>query len=133
MTFQEILDKKNALEEQLEEVKQEFVPIAKKEFERWAKELFPKYSWLESISWSAYTPSFNDGSPCLFSSNHDDFDINNGDNDPEEVTEEESEKAAEEISEFLCSFSDDDMEILFGDGVRVTITEDGVTTDDYYD
>ena len=50
-----------------EEAKVEMTSIFKEETDI----LFEKYDWLEEISWTQYTPYFNDGDSCEFSVNSD--------------------------------------------------------------
>lgn len=38
--------------------------------------IFEKYPFLDSIAWAQYTPYFNDGSPCVFSSSLCDVSLN---------------------------------------------------------
>ena len=40
-------------------------------FKEATHELFNKYTNLEAFKWNQYTPSWNDGSPCVFSVNED--------------------------------------------------------------
>lgn len=86
--------------------------------------VFKKHEELEEVSWTQGTPSFNDGDPCVFSSNHGYADL-----DPADI-----DGAKEDVEKALGVFDDDDMEDMFGDGVRVTITRDGkIKLDEYYD
>lgn len=48
----------------------------KANFHELAKTVFNEYPELKSFGWTQYTPYFNDGEECVFSSNHDDPFIN---------------------------------------------------------
>lgn len=43
------------------------------------KELFAQYHSVKSVSWSQYTPYFNDGSECIFGVNSDNLDVESSD------------------------------------------------------
>lgn len=132
--FEELLAKKEELEAQLEKLNNEFTEVAKTKFGEWAKDLFGRYPGLEQITWTAYTPYFNDGDPCYFRSCHTYASINSDECeefDRENFTEEEADKLEKEIYEFMSKFSDEDMERLFGDHVKVTLTKNGVDVDEY--
>lgn len=99
--------------------------------------IFAKHPKLYSVSFHGYTPSFNDGDPCYFRSNHDDFEINEddpgdfeGDGD---MSVKEREAASEDVSEFLNIFTDDDMESIFGDGFKVVVSRTGLDISEYGD
>jgi hypothetical protein len=101
--------------------------------------LFEKYPTLESISWNQYTPYFNDGDSCSFSAHTDYTDITIdgveetwvwvGSNcvSPESVYE----QVALDFRGITEHIPEEVFEDMFGDHVRVTITKDGITTDDY--
>jgi len=59
------------LEDTKEEMKVEFQSI----FKEASADLFEKYDWLQEISWTQYTPYFNDGDSCEFYVNEE-FSIN---------------------------------------------------------
>jgi hypothetical protein len=96
-----------------------------------------------SFSWVQFTPYFNDGDACYFSVRTDLYylhiDDENGDDyyissyRPSE--DDESKRGMngkfKKVQEFIDSFDEDDMEAMFGDHVEVTVTRDGVTTEEY--
>lgn len=87
-----------------------------------------KYPSLEKIHWTAYTPYFNDGEACYYSSNHnyaeiEGRDLNYGTPEYKEIKK--------ELSEFLSQFDDDLMMDLFGDHVRIVITREGLSVEEY--
>lgn len=77
---------------QKEEIKNYKKELSKKiqaNFHGLAKELFSLYPELKSFGWRQYTPYFNDGEACEFSSNHEypiinGVDTDYGDDDVEE-------------------------------------------------
>lgn len=82
--------------------------------------LFTQFPLLESISWTQYTPYFNDGDVCNFRSCHGYAE-----------TVPETGDFDDAVADTLSLFDDEDMEWAFGDHVRVTVTRNGVTTDTY--
>jgi hypothetical protein len=59
-----------------EKKKQAFVTELRKEFPTMFTELFAQAPKLKSVSWTQYTPYFNDGDTCEFSANTDDLYVN---------------------------------------------------------
>jgi hypothetical protein len=116
-----------------------------------AKGVFESHPNLVSISWTQYTPYFNDGDACSFSSYHDypaitfklqdedgedvevEFDENSGEEDPDDYEEADAIRAAaESAADFLGNFEEDEFEALFGDHVKVTVTPDGKAVTETY-
>lgn len=132
--FDELLAKKKEAEDTLEEIKKEFTESAKEMFQEWSCDLFKRYPGLEYITFTAYTPYFNDGDACTYRSNHEYFSVNTYDCEEfnrDNFTDEEANKLDSEISEFMGNFTDDDIERLFGDHCRVIINKDGVDIEEY--
>jgi hypothetical protein len=133
------------IKQNIEKLREEAKTKVESIFKTAALELFVEYPDLKSISWSQYTPYFNDGDSCNFSSNHsyaaikfvasddededEDDDYQDGFN--ESLATPEQLKAGKAAEEFLENFDDDDMENLFGDHVKVIITKDGIEVEDY--
>ena len=72
-----------------EEKKKSFIAELRKEFPTMFKDIFTTAPKLKSVSWTQYTPYFNDGDTCYFSAHTDDLEINgvseyNDDEDNEE-------------------------------------------------
>jgi hypothetical protein len=141
-TLSDIKSIKKNIEKLRKEAKEKVESI----FKTAALELFVEYPVLKSISWSQYTPYFNDGERCYFSSNHSYAAIKFVESDESQDEDEEDEyqegfdkdsvtpkqlKAGNAAEKFLDNFDDDDMENLFGDGVKVIITKDGIEVEDY--
>jgi hypothetical protein len=134
------------IKQNIEQLRNEAKTKVESIFKTAALELFVEYPDLKSISWSQYTPYFNDGDSCNFSSHHDyaaiKFVASNEDDDEdddddyqegfdESLATPEQLKAGKAAESFLENFDDDDMENLFGDHVKVIITKDGIEVEDY--
>jgi len=85
--------------------------------------LFEKYPDIESISWTQFSPYFNDGEECTFSVHNDFIDIDGT---------VDSTLAEEEFSDLLKSIPDDFYEDLFGNHVRVILLKNGKTIVEEY-
>lgn len=92
------------------------------------KILFSKYTKLESISWSQYTPHFNDGDECVFSSKHRYADIVGSELDEDSKEYEDIKK---EFEDFMAQFDNDLLRDVFGDGVKMIVTREGITVEEY--
>lgn len=124
------------------------------------KKLFEENPRLTSFSWNQYTPYFNDGDTCYFSANTDYIYVNGEDasdsdwlheknviswgtyNREKRVYEgrvevdnpnydKELSESTEKVKKFLALFDDDFYQKQFGDHVRVTVTANGIETEDY--
>lgn len=125
------------------------------------KDFFAKYEGVEAVSWTQYTPHFNDGEPCVFGINEFELLFNNTDAlhaclkkkdwEGNELTYTQ-ERLDELLEEYLDSWEantdtpvfEDLKEIesavqdldkliaaLLGDGIRVSVTREGIETDWY--
>ena len=92
------------------------------------KNTFEKYPQLHSVSWSQYTPYFNDGDTCTFRSNHEYADI---EGDGLEYGKPEYEAIKKEIRTFLSQFDDDLLKALCGDHVQLVVTKEGISVEEY--
>ena len=146
--------------EEVNKLKAELSEIIKGNFNEMAQELFNMYPELHNIGWRQYTPYFNDGESCKFSSHHEYAEINGNDEDYGESEQEDGvidivelggetiydenykripnpdfnpyyKEIVDAVKGFLGQFDDDDMEDLFGDHVKVNITRDGVEVEEY--
>ena len=124
------------------------------------KKLFEENPMLKSFGWTQYTPYFNDGDTCYFSSNTDYLWINGENEDDASWSQEKkviswgkynNEKRAYEgrieqnnpdyipelveasakVKKFLSVFDEDFYKLQFGDHTRITVTENGIDTEDY--
>jgi len=154
-----LTEKLKELQNKLEKVKKEIKEEFALEFKKETSKYFEKYKWLKEISWSQYTPYFNDGDSCEFSVNAettingctlyskelynesyttilmDDEDIDEFikkcDNDSSIIEEYlELSVLVDKLMQFLSNNSDIALE-LFGDHVKVSIQGDGVFTEEY--
>ncbi len=138
--------------EALEAAKETMRQTAKDAFTEQSKPLFEKYPSILSISWAQYTPHFNDGDPCTFGC-HNDYPSVKFANQPDAEDDDDSRWGNEvgswdiqrdreagrteladtkqAILDFAKAFTDDTYEEMFGDGVRVIVTADGVDTEEY--
>ena len=110
---------------------------ARAAFEAGAKEVFGSNPELESFAWEQYTDYWNDGEPCKFGVRSDEPDINGksgcdlddgreynyAKRTSSQVREPSIEyKLQQPVVKFLGQFDSDDMEAIFGDHVRITVT-----------
>ncbi len=124
------------------------------------KKLFEETPKLKSFAWTQYTPYFNDGDTCYFSSNTDYLIINGEDieeaswaNEKKVISwgtwnrekrvyegrieqdnpdyDKELSETVDKVKKFLSLFDDNFYQNQFGDHVMVTVTEDGFSTEDY--
>lgn len=106
------------------------------------KDFMETHPELVAISWTQYTPYFNDGDTCEFGVNDVYFT-----NDPEMLNEHvydwdyhwgaKDDKYSEstladlkELGKALCN-ADQELLALFGDHVRVIVTKDGIEVEEY--
>jgi len=151
------------LKKQQAAVEKEMANVAKAAFKEMSAEVFKANPALISFSWSQYTPYWNDGDTCTFSSNAEypsitfkasdgktvKNDENNGtlvffdaeDTDVEyEVPEDEYDKYTKQIeklnvkvSSFLGNFSDDDFLTMFDDHQLITVNRNGKVETEDYE
>lgn len=131
--------------QELEEAKQAVVLPGRAYFKEGCKALFAQFPKLETFSWTAYTPYFNDGDECIFSANtsSDAIWINEEEfwetHDYDHQTHQYTPKPGFEdlspmfgpVSDFLQQFEDDIMLELFGDHVKVTVDSQGASCESY--
>lgn len=152
----ELKTKLQDLKQQMADLRKNIEEQAKAFFKEAAAELFEKHPNLNSFSWTQYTPYWNDGETCEFSAHTDYFNLSmkkaaeaqvpgleDEDYDEEEDFSawsikrtpdsqlSELQRAGKDIAAFLEIFSDEDFEAMFGDHVKVKVTRDAVTTDEY--
>lgn len=124
-------------------IKSEAKEMAKKAslgaFKAGAQEIFEKFPDLKSFGFTAYTPYFNDGDTCYYSVYADEpylngdrsydldcgykYELVNGKYEKIETgTRNPILDAVEPISKLVYSFDKDDIEAMFGDHVRITVS-----------
>jgi hypothetical protein len=124
------------------------------------KNLFEETPKLKSFAWTQYTPYFNDGDTCYFSANTDYLIINGDQEDDASWAQEkkviswgtynrdkriyegrieqdnpeydkELSEAVDKVKKFLNLFDDKFYQDQFGDHTMVTVTPNGIDTEDY--
>lgn len=123
MNEKSLLEQYNDFKGKVQELKDQLKQTGEKFMVENFKTIFSKYPTLQSVSWTAYTPWFNDGEPCTFGSHHDWAEV--------EWNGESNEEAEKEIEEFLGNFDDDLMLDLFGDHVEIIVTAEGISVNEY--
>jgi len=73
--YKEKLEELKLRQKELSELDQKIIDYSSDIFDIFISEIFKKYP-IESFGWSQYTPYFNDGDTCAFSSNTDYLKIN---------------------------------------------------------
>lgn len=105
------------------------------------KEFFEKHPKAQSITWTQYTPYWNDGDACYFRVNEmylqlegeEDEDYYNG-WDPYGLKKEkdpEMKAMGKDFEEVESSLPEDVMEHVFGDHVKIVATREGFKVHDY--
>lgn len=146
-----IIEKINAELQAFNAKKQELVETLRTEFPAILAPLFEKSKLIDSISWTQYTPYFNDGDECTFGVNKDEPDVNGHQVYDDELNflneqigsyqkrqpnpDYNAEEAAiyEDFCSALASIPDDFYRDLFGDHVRVTVHRAGRIEVEEYD
>ena len=159
----------------INELKKQVQKELQAEFSGALAELFDAYPFVKSLSFTAYTPYFNDGDTCEYNVHHDYCNFNGYDEDrdvsgedvdvlklaKETIYVEEPnpdytpgsrawgnnkttwvrkpnpdfnplyKEAVEAFREALAVVDDNNWKDMVGDHVKVTITRDGIETDEY--
>ena len=123
---------------QMQEFQEKMKNEGKQFFLNVSKEVFEQNPTLVKFGWRQYTPYWNDGEACVFSANLDYPNILLKDQD-EDLYDEESWFTGDDaeypvwsnVITFLSQFDDNDVELLFGDHVCVSVTKDGVEVEEY--
>jgi len=118
----------NKFKEQIDSLRKQIQETGEQFLIKNFKEIFKKHPYLTEVSWTGYTPYFNDGETCYYSSCHKDPEIEGEDcgRRTERYTNIKS-----DIREFMSLFDDDLMMDLFGDHVKIIVTKEGITVEDY--
>lgn len=143
----EIVEKIKQAIKEFDEKRQELTAQLKKDFPALLAPLFEKYPGVKNVRWTQYTPYFNDGDACEFSSNAGYADLNYDGYEDQDEDEDESEEtvkveaepiaapeeAEDEFQEVLASIDDSFYKDLFGDHVEVTVLRDGTINVEEYE
>lgn len=137
MSVKKLAELRKTKLELLEEIKKS----AKALFKEASATLFEEFPVIEEFRWTQYTPYFNDGDTCTFSSNHSYARVVFNDSTEEDEDDYDNEgydestplhkKAGKAVEKFLGNFDDDDMLSMFGDHVKVSVTKKGIEVEDY--
>lgn len=147
------------IKEELDALQTQYRETAKARFSEAFPPLFAKWPQLKSISFKCYSVYFNDGDECPFRARYDDdrLVVNGYDYDDQEENgvlnlarravktvgryssnlqpnpdyDPAAEQCLAEVNATLSAFDDDIYEVVVGNHVKVTITQDGLTTEDY--
>lgn len=156
--LEEIIKEVKEKQKEIAKLKKELLKKSEEAFLVGSKKILESCPELKSVSWTQYTPYFNDGDETIFSANTSYLTIN-GDENPRylnptiiqnhgtwdrekkvyvgrvEVPNPDYNKplaeAVDKMSEFLGVFDNDFYKSQFGDHIQVTITENGVETEWY--
>lgn len=121
----ENLDKIKLLREELKTKRQSLYSELELCFEDIMKEYRSALVQPATISWTQSTPGFNDGDPCAFTVY---VEIKEGD----VIGYRTRSDLAKEIEKFINE-NEDFLEYHYGDGFEITIDEDGINIEKYYD
>jgi hypothetical protein len=148
------------LKKQMANAKKTMQETAQRLFTEMSADLFKKHPNLLSFAWQQYTPYWNDGDTCTFSAlteyptvtiqAEDGIKVRHNENygetvwlDPEdeeiehvadsEKYEKEIEKVSGKVADFLQNFEDEDLEIMFGDHMEITVHANGKVDTESYD
>jgi hypothetical protein len=156
MALEEIKSTLKELKKKRAEFELEIKTEIKTLLEKGLAEILEANPILEGISWKQYIPGWNDGDVCHFQLsdrtvkfNDDSASGDNRDgyiyswdmttynrttrkNDPKLGFEEKYE-IYKEIESIISVISKQELENIYGDGSRVTVTRAGVNIEDYYD
>lgn len=105
------------IESKIRNLHQELKKALQTEFGLSFDPIFKKYPWLSSVSYTQYTPSWNDGETCYFGVYADEPELTTSSDIDEQSAE--YEKCIDECSNLIFSFETDTLELL-GEG-EVTI------------
>lgn len=133
MINKQLLDDYAKIQEQIKGLLKDAEVKAREIMDAGFKDIFGRYPDLKEISWTQYTPWFNDGDECVFGVNEPYIKFLSDDEgrDEYDLEGEMQGEAYEEVSTFLSTFKDEDMQRVFGDHVTVVVTRDGIETDGY--
>jgi hypothetical protein len=158
--MKEIIEEIKAKKTEIAKLQRELQLQSESLFDSFFSKIFENCERLKSISWTQYTPYFNDGETCIFHAGID-YLVINGEYEDESTWlnptnilsygkfnsktkvyegrieqdnpdfDAELSKAVDEVKDFLSLFDNDFYLSRFGDHTKVTITSAGSRTEDY--
>lgn len=129
----ELLENALSFKKELDKTMQEAFDKGKTLLSEALKAIFEEYPQIESISWTQYTPYFNDGDSCEFSVNTWDIELNEEEDDTysdEKSKIENAKEIRQIVSKFLQTIGDDSLEDL-GEGKVVALRNGTLTVEEY--
>jgi hypothetical protein len=140
--------KKSKIVNELKAFQADFAQRAKAALSEEFKAFFEANPTFESVSWTQYTPYFNDGDVCEFCANttypgikyreadgstaeDDDVYVSTATSRKPMSTWSTSERLGKAVIDFLGQFSEEDFLKLFGDHQKITVTRSGIETSHY--
>ncbi len=144
--YRKLMAQEKTVKKRKLEIKKKFKDVGRAIFTEDVKTFFETNPGLNSFRWVQYTDFFNDGEPCTFGVQRYDWQPNNfpSEYDTEEETaewlannpalsEDEVSNMESVIRKFMSAYTDDDLEDMFGDHVRVFVSRTGIDTETYDD
>ena len=142
----DLAEAQNKIQTKMAEMQKELFEVGRQLFEEGSRDIFVKYPEVADFSWTQYTPYFNDGDECVFGVNEY-FTVNLRDGgiledvyDSPYAREKKIERGesldlsdhlGQDLSGLIGSIPPETMKSIFGDHVRVTITPEGIETEEY--
>jgi hypothetical protein len=146
---QETNDDFLSIKEEMKRLRDEARGKVKNFFLKGMNKIFEMYPEVKSVSWTQYTPYFNDGEECTFGAHTDyfsvnsytdyndegeegtinvlDYDYNNG----RQYKYHKGKEIHDAIQSFLDQLDDDDYKTMFGDHAEVIVRKDEITVEEY--
>lgn len=149
MNLEQYIEERNKFLEIKNELTSRIEKYGQLIFRDFFDEYFKKYDFVENVSWTQYTPYFNDGEPCVFSVNTYDYEINVDDEKDslrldeyisnnkdrfyrycQELSEEGKNifpsheaysSAYNDLNNFMKIFEEEHFQLIFGDHSRVVV------------
>lgn len=137
-----LIDKIKEAGEKLAAQKAALVEEAKTTLAPALQEFIVSHPEIKAIRWRQYSPYFNDGYPCVFSLQGVEYQLANKEYEEDSDSDDweyvshwkkdktETDLAVESIKDTL-NLNEDILEAVFGDGVQVIVTKDGIDVEDY--
>lgn len=134
------LEQYEAAKQRVEQARKDMQAVAKDVFAELSKSFFDQFPSVKQMSWTQYTPWFNDGDECVFGVNDVELlGVNeSGDEEDERCRWSNKYKGfplpdeAYEVAEKLQgTLSKDDLRDMFGNHVQVIVTREGVDVETY--
>ncbi len=127
------------LKEKITELRRQATEEGRAVFRDGFEQFFKDHPVLEQVSWTQYTPYFNDGDTCTFSAQNDSIYINGTDYAEHEFSKYGADRCTDEVKkaaglailDFLAVFDNEDYLNMFGDHARVTVTKEGIEVEEY--